>query len=114
MKPDPIGTDKVLDDVKKKRQRQVVVHGRGRRADDAYVDGELARAAIPFIQSAYQEECGHLTAEELLVFWPMQQPPKLAQPRRELLINAAALLVAEVERLDRIDSDKLAAAGSNN
>lgn len=99
-KPDPIGTDKVLEDVKKKRQRQVVVHGRGRRADDVYVRGELARAAIPFIQSAYMEELS-LTAEELLVFWPMVESPKLAQPRRELLINAAALLVAEVERLDR-------------
>lgn len=99
-----IGLDKALDDVRRKRQRQVVVHGRTRLHDDEHVYGEIARAAIPYIQSAYMEVLG-LTAEELVVFWPWPNDrPKLAQPRRELLLNAAALLVAEIERLDRIDS----------
>ena len=97
-----IGMDKVLDDVKRKRQRQVVVHGRTRLHDDLHVDGELASAAIPYIQSALQDTLD-LTTEELLVFWPWpNEPPKLAQPIRELLLNAAALLVAEIERMDRI------------
>lgn len=95
---------KVLDEVRQKRERQVVVHGRSRLYDDQHVDGEIARAAIPYIQSAYMEELG-LTAEELIVFWPWpNEPPKLAQPRRELLLNAAALLIAEIERLDGIDA----------
>lgn len=97
-----IGMDKVLADIKRKRQRQVVVHGRSRLHDDLHTDGEIAIAAIPYIQSAYMEKLG-LTAEELGVFWPwVNEPPKLAQPRRELLLNAAALLVADIERLDRI------------
>lgn len=70
--------------------------------DDLHVDGEIAIAAIPFIQSANMEHLG-LTAEELHMFWPWpNEPPKLAQPRRELLINAAALLIAEIERIDRL------------
>ena len=98
-----VGMWKALDEVRHKRERQVVVHGRSRLHDDLHADGEIAIAAIPYIQSAYMEELG-LTAEELLVFWPWpNEPPKLAQPRRELLLNAAALLVAEIERLDRIE-----------
>lgn len=93
----------VINDVHTKRQRQMTVHGWSRQEDDTYVDGELAEAAIPYIQAAQREELG-LEDEELQVFWPWaDNPPKLDQPRRELLINAIALLVAEVERMDRIE-----------
>ncbi len=103
---EPIGTDKVLADIKRKRQRQVVVHGWKRAHDDEHAAGELAQAAIPYIQSAYDTEMG-LTGEELLVFWPWEDGyPNLDQPVRELLLNAAALLVADIERLDRIEAEK--------
>lgn len=96
----PIGMDRVLRDIKAKRQRQVVVHGYKRLHDDEHVNGEIAQAAIPYIQAAYANELG-LTDEELEVFWPWEGSPDLTQGRRELLINAAALLVADIERLDR-------------
>jgi len=96
-----IGTEKVLHEVWRKRQRQVVVHGWTRLHDDEHVSGELARAAIPYIQGAYAEVLG-LTTEELGVFWPWDNAPNLEQPTRELLLNAAALLIAELERLDRV------------
>lgn len=96
---EPIGTDRVLADIKRKRQRQVVVHGYSRGIDDQYDQGELAEAAIPYIQAAYDSG---LAPDEVLVFWPWDdRPPNLNQPPRELLLNAAALLVAEIERLDR-------------
>ena len=93
-----IGIDKALDDVK--RKRQVVVHRWTRLHDDEHIHGEIARAAIPYIQSAYCDALG-LTDDELLVFWPWDTKPNLEQPLRELLVNAAALLIAEIERLDR-------------
>ncbi len=99
---EPIGMERVLQDIKRKRQRQVVVHGWSRRHDDEeHNDGSLATAAIPYIQSANRQLLG-LTDEELQVYWPWAEgDPNLNQPRRELLLNAAALLVAEIERLDR-------------
>lgn len=99
---EPIGMEKVLADIKQKRQRQVVVHKRDRLGDDMYVDGQLTSMALAFAQAAYQKELG-LSDEELQVFWPWEETtPKLEQSRRELLINAAALLVADIERLDRL------------
>ena len=99
---EPIGTEKVLADIHTKRRRQVVIHGHGRGHDDAHDRGELAQAAIPYIQAALWQELGLTTDEELLVFWPWtSEPPNLKQDRRELLVNAAALLVAEIERIDR-------------
>jgi hypothetical protein len=103
---DLIGLDRVLDDIKRKRQRQVVVHRWTRAHDDTHTEGELGRGAITFIQAAYMTELG-LNREELPVFWPFdwvegEGKPNIDQPRRELLVNAAALLVAELERLDRI------------
>jgi hypothetical protein len=97
----PIGTEKVLADIHEKRRRQVVVHGHKRQFDDAYKDHELASAAIAYTQAAIPEALG-LTSEELYVFWPTEWVlPNFAQNPRELLINAAALLVAEIERIDR-------------
>lgn len=96
-----IGMDKVLDDVKRKRQRQVVVHGWSRAHDDTHADGSLGIAAIPFIQAACNDRL-KLTEEELQVFWPWPGRFRSVDKRREHLINAAALLVAEIERLDRV------------
>lgn len=95
-----IGTEQVLADVLAKRKRQVSVHGWRRTHDDEHTCGELAQAAIPYIQAAYRDYLG-LTDEELTVFWPWDAPPDLQQDVRELLINAAALIVSEIERLDR-------------
>jgi hypothetical protein len=95
---------KVLQDVRKKRLRQINQHGWTREHDNEHRLGEIACAAISYIQAAYKIEMG-LTFEELTVFWPWKTSddwkPNLAQDRRELLVNAAALLIADIERLDR-------------
>jgi len=98
---EPIATDRILAEIAGKRARQVAVHGYEPAHDDEHAAGELARAAIAYIQGAYATELG-LTDDELLVFWPFDDAlPNLEQPRRELLLNSAALIVAEIERLDR-------------
>lgn len=94
--------DDVLAKIREKRDRQKTVHGWTPAHDDHHTCGEIAIAAIPYIQAAHQTDLG-LLEEELLVFWPwMENQPNLKQPVEELLINAAALLVAELERLGRI------------
>lgn len=102
-----IGLDKAMADIRLKRQRQVVAHGWTRQHDDERAAGELAQAAMVHLQTAYREQF-HLDDSEAMIWWPWDMEPGedlqrhfLTQPKREALVNAAALLVAEIERLDR-------------
>lgn len=100
---------KVLDDIRMKRQRQIVIHGYPPEHDDQHTNGSVAIGAIPYIQAANQETLD-LTDEELQVFWPWPEKFKPSADRRENLINAAALLVAEIERIDRATAANTQAA----
>lgn len=84
---------KLLCEVAAERQKQVAL-GYSTVSDDAYVDRELARASAAYALNGANQRTGSL-------FWPWPghswQP---ADPRRDL-IRAAALALAEVERLDR-------------
>ncbi len=94
--------DTVLAEVRAKRVRQIGHHGYSFRHDDEHDRGELAMAAIPYIQAAWCQ----LTPDELQVYWPWEGDsfkPAPTDTKRELLLNAAALLVAEIERLDRAE-----------
>lgn len=57
--------------------------------DDEHLDGELANAAMAYISSNHK-------------LWPFADGWK-PRSRREDLVRAAALLIAEIERLDRRD-----------
>ncbi len=91
---------KVLDDIRMKRQRQIVIHGHPPEHDDQHTDGSVAIGAIAYVQAATMDTLG-LTEEDLKVFWPWQEPFRPSADRRENLVNAAALIVAEIERIDR-------------
>ena len=84
---------KVLAEVAAERQRQIAI-GHTLTLDDAYIDRELARAAGAYVLNAANQNHASL-------YWPWPghswQP---GDPRRDL-IRAAALAVAEIERLDR-------------
>ncbi len=105
----PFGLDRVLEDVKRARQRQVVVHGFSRLHDDEHINGELADAAACYCVSA-QEQLTKVPTEPfqsltLADFWPWEpQHWKPKSPRRDLG-RAAALIVAEIERIDREKKD---------
>lgn len=99
--PDPsAGVDpaaeawKVLVEVGNERRRQVS-KGYSLISDDAYVDAELARAA-----AAYALVGGGKATGEMFYPWPGK--PWTPEDRRAALISAAALAVAEIERLDRL------------
>lgn len=88
-----VGKTQALKDVEAERKRQIEVLGRTHEADDQYMRLELPRAAAVYIMPT------------LAVHWPWDAAsrPKITgvMGHRRNLVKAAALLLAEIERLDR-------------
>ena len=99
---------KIIDEIAAERWRQRAEEGWSANHDDGHTRGELARAAAAYAlhSSDFRD------AEELDANYRIKAPPscwpvnwdikwwKPKNPRRDL-IRATALLVAEIERLDR-------------
>jgi hypothetical protein len=86
-----------LRDVAAERQRQVSVEGWTQHDDDSYSSCELAAAAATYALCTRPEQlqvCG-VTA------WPWHQVTFKPTTYRRNLIKAGALILAEIERLDR-------------
>ena len=99
----------VIDEIAAERRRQIEQEGWSAEHDDEHDNGELSRAAscYAWVASAYIDH-RHLDCiqDELLQVpaeWPPDWHPKWWKPTmaRRDLIKAAALIVAEIERLDR-------------
>lgn len=84
-----------LRDVIAERQRQVSVKGWTAEHDDTYTCGELSGAAISYIEPM-----------EAVFYWPAEWHDDSFKPsdERRNLVKATALLLAEIERLDRISA----------
>ncbi|HCI6570179.1 TPA: ead/Ea22-like family protein [Klebsiella variicola subsp. variicola] len=99
-------------DVLAERQRQVTAEGWTAERDDGYQNSELADAAACYAIHAHNQ--GFSTP----AYWPWSQDWwKQTSPRRDL-VKAGALILAEIERLDRaagikVEADSLDADGSN-
>lgn len=100
------GTDRVLRDIANERKRQVVEEGYARLHDDEHVNGELIDAAACYCVSAQEELTGvaRVRFEEFTLadFWPWEPEHWKPKSPREDLVRAAALIIAEIERLDRM------------
>lgn len=85
----------VLRDVIAERQRQISVKGWTPEHDDTYTCGELSGAAISYIEPM-----------EAVFYWPAEWHDDSFKPsdERRNLVKATALLLAEIERLDRISA----------
>jgi hypothetical protein len=100
------GTDKVIADVLRERKRQVVVEGFTRVGDDQQYAGRLSLAGACYSlytarQLATVTHGRHPPATDPHLYWPMAPEAwKPKDPRRNL-VRAAALLIAEIERIDR-------------
>lgn len=101
-----MSTSHVLKELQIERQRQVGVKGYRASHDDGHINGELSLAAalyaIPYSQhpGVKQDDfVGLHMALELGNGWTL----KPEADRRRRLIKAAALICAEIERLDRIE-----------
>lgn len=79
-------------DVIAERKRQQSVKGFSTEQDDTYTGGELAGAAISYI-----------TPFEAMTYWPADWHDDSFKPtsERRNLVKAAALIIAEIERIDR-------------
>ncbi len=90
-------------DVLAERQRQVEAEGHDPVHDDSYVDGQLSLAAAAYTLSASPADALG-DSEELMdlldVLWPWEEDWKPTTSRRDL-VKAGALILAEIERLDR-------------
>jgi hypothetical protein len=91
---------KASDDVLAERERQIITEGWTNEHDDRHASGEMATAAACYALSA----AGAIFPEgSMPTFWRWSRnwwKPK--GPRRDL-VRAAALIIAEIERLDRAD-----------
>lgn len=94
----------ILDEVAHERQRQITVHGFGVEHDDEHRGGELAVAASCYALAAGISNRGDLLVRgHLPLHWPWDgQWWKPKTPRQDL-VRAAALIVAEIERIDRAE-----------
>lgn len=100
-----------LVDVNAERQRQIVSEGYNSTHDDAHNEFELARAAsvyalyasVPELDREMARKHGPRLYGSMVVFPWADEDLKLTTPRRDL-IKAAALLIAEIERLDRLEN----------
>ena len=100
---------KAAQDVLAERRRQIEAEGWTPEHDDEHGAGELARAAAAYALDAGNRLDPHaVTGGEAPSFWPWHggRPRearwwKPSDPRRNL-VKAGALILAEIERLDRM------------
>jgi hypothetical protein len=82
-------------DVVSERRRQMAVEGWTIDHDDRHALGELARAAVCYADPLNTER------ERAPGKWPWGAEWWKPKSRRRDLVRAAALIIAEIERLDR-------------
>lgn len=85
-------------DVLKERCRQVEDEGFGIERDDACTDYQLPRAAV-----CYAIRGAGLPPHRATLYWPFAPVDFKPVDRRGNLVKAAALILAEIERLDRAE-----------
>lgn len=89
-------------DIAEERRRQIEVEGWTPGHDDAHSDGELARAASVYARhAALSDSFRRGMAKDLPLNWPWERAWWKPTSKRRDLVKAGALIVAEIERLDR-------------
>lgn len=88
-----------LTDILRKRVRQQAVEGWTLEHDDAHSRGEMAMAAAAYAVSDKMREAGR--DPYLALLWPWSMEWWKPKDRRRDLVRAGALILAEIERLDR-------------
>lgn len=93
------------------RERQIAVEGFTAAQDDSYTDGQLANAAACYAKHPGSRKCGGFEVPKIWPWSPLYWKPtfnKGNEGRIEELVKAGALIVAEIDRLRRIDNPALA------
>ena len=91
-----------IGDVVAERRRQIEAKGLTPEHDDQHADGTLALAAACYALPVSERRSIHGSGVSVWrVLWPWDREWWKPKDRRRDLIRAAALIVAEIERLDR-------------
>lgn len=101
------GHEQAISDITAERLRQVTIEGWTPEHDDGHKAGDMVQAAVAYAAHAAVgcQVAGHKPETYQSVppprYWPWDRAWwKPRYPRRDL-VKAAALIVAEIERLDR-------------
>lgn len=94
---------KATEDVLAERQRQIEAEGWTAEHDDEHDSGELADVAACYALGVYSDRADAGVPGDIPPYWPQSWDESWWRPksRRRNLVRAAALLIAEIERLDR-------------
>lgn len=106
-------TERVVAEILSERERQVKGEGWSTEDDDSFAGGRLAGAAACYsINAAWRlsPETGGEQLEGVPVWWPMESSSWKPKTPRKDLVRAAALIVAEIERIDRENEKKTKAS----
>jgi hypothetical protein len=96
----------VVDEVRAERKRHLIEEGWTPEHDDKHDMGEMALAAGCYALNAASERF----ADGIVpIFWPWAREWWKPKSRRRDLVRAAALIVAEIERMDRATVERMAA-----
>lgn len=98
-----------IDDIAQERLRQINNEGWSAEHDDAHTDGSLATAAAvyalhPFGWHFVVQERSKTRLLSLVDFWPWDIKWFKPEDDRRNLVKAGALIVAEIERIDRVSA----------
>lgn len=105
-------TQTVIDEIAAERRRQVEAECWSHEHDDQHSQGELAAAAACYaspVRAFKTRECVGRDYEPFIAYvdlWPWDGNWWKPGARRRDLVKAAALIVAEIERLDRMESPR--------
>lgn len=94
-----------LNDIAAERERQVNAEGWTAEHDDQHEDQSLAQAAASYCLMAAEMP---QTASDVWPYTWDEKWLKSTEPRRDL-VKAGALIVAEIDRLDRITANEIPA-----
>ena len=109
----PRRISKIIDEIETERRRQIETEGWSTDHDDTHSSGELAYAAACYAAptrifiSERRAGRGYEPFDVYQDAWPWSDEWWKRKDRRRDLIRAAALIVAEIERLDRHDAKNL-------
>ncbi|WP_333900154.1 hypothetical protein [Agrobacterium pusense] len=95
-------------DVTAERRRQIETEGWDNVHDDGHTNFEMTKAAISYAQAAAisdRDRKREFAAKNVPSRWPWSKNWWKPKDRRADLVRAAALLIAEIERLDRAEAN---------
>ena len=97
----------VAQEIMAERERQKSEEGWSPEHDDRHKNGELALAAASYaIGGRWTKDrngVSHVELHHMPIIWPWNRAWWKSTNRRRNLVKAGALIVAEIERIDRLE-----------